>query len=259
MNRLIAYGCSWTLGEGCDSEIENKLFDSELVEFRNIHSWPNLLANKLNINKSINNGVSGNSNINIFNKIVRDIESSKITQSDFVCIMFSSSLRDRVPFLPEGEWISNSVKHLLQSPDNFYNSYNTVGDSIKFNKFLTDYKKFFVTNLFTNDYYNIVNQNYIIFLQKLLNEYNIKYLMLESFESMINYPLVNNYMNLIDIDIIYGNLKKTMRDVLNEYNDAGIWETPQDYDLHATQHPNKYGYELISNNMYDFIKSNNII
>jgi len=259
MNRLIAYGCSWTSGEGCDSDIESTLTNDELLKFRNENSWPYFLSKKLNIHEYINNGISGNSNIKIFNKIVNDIESNKIDSGDFICIMFSSSLRDTVPFLPDGEWISNSVKHLIQTPDNFYNSYNQVGNSSIFNKFLSNYKKFFITNLFTSDYYNIVNQNYIIFLQKLLNEYDIKYIMMESFEPMLEYPLKNDYLKLINTDKIYGKLKTTFRDVLNMYDSKDIWERGYNYDTVATQHPNKIGYNLISDKLFEFIKDNTIL
>ena len=259
MNRLIAYGCSWTSGEGCDSDIESTLTNDKLLKFRNKNSWPYFLSKKLNIHEYINNGISGNSNIKIFNQIINEIETKKINSNDFICIMFSSSLRDNVPFLPEGEWVSNSVKHLIQTPDNFYNSYNQVGSSLKFNKFLSNYKKFFLTNLFTSDYYNIVNQNYIIFLQKILDEYGIRYIMMESFESMIHYPLNNDYINLINFKTIYGNLKTTFRDVLNTYDNKDIWERPHEYDILATQHPNKFGYEIISNTLFEFIKKNNIL
>jgi hypothetical protein len=69
---LHAYGDSWTEGEGCDLEIESTLKNQELIIYRNQNSWVKLLANKIGIDCK-NNGVSGNSNNNIFNKIVLDI------------------------------------------------------------------------------------------------------------------------------------------------------------------------------------------
>jgi len=155
--------------------------------------------------------------------------------------------------------VSWSVKHLLERPDRFYNSYDEHGVSPKFNKFLSDYKKFFVTELFTQDYYNITNQNYIIFLQKLFRHYNIKYIMMESFEKMVQVPLKNDFTNQIDKSTIFGELEYTFRELLNNTNRKDIWEHLDRYDTRATQHPNKEGYKIISDELYQFIKQNKIL
>lgn len=257
MERLIAYGCSWTEGEGCDLNIEKTLSRNEQKKFRNSNSWPLFLSKKLNIKSCINKGISSCSNRKIFNDIISDVENKNITSDDFVCIMFSSSLRDYVPFLPNGEWISWSVKHLINTPDKFYNSYHGV--SAEFNDFLSDYKKFFITNLFSQDYYNFVNQNYIIFLQKLFKHYKIKYIMLESFDTMLHPPLKNNFTYLIDYSTIFGKLETTTREMLKKTKRTDIWEVEQNYDIVSTQHPNKKGYEIIANELYNFIIKNNII
>jgi len=104
MNRLVAYGCSWTEGEGADVSIELNLSPNEKRKFRNENSWPKFLSDKLDIPKCLNRGISGNSNRKMFNDIVKDIENGNVTSDDFVCVMFSSSLRDYVPYLPQGEW-----------------------------------------------------------------------------------------------------------------------------------------------------------
>ena len=259
MNRLVAYGCSWTEGEGSDVSIEKFLSPNEKRVFRNENSWPSVLANKLNIPNTLNRGVSGNSNRKMFNDIIKDIENGNVTSSDFVSIMFSSSLRDYVPYLQDGEWVSWSVKHLLETPDRFYDSYDEHGHSSTFNEFLSNYKKFFITDLFNQDYYNLKNQNYIIFLQKLLNHYNIKYIMMESFEKMVQPPLKNDYLKLIDTVPIFGNLKTTFREILNKLDRNDIWEHVERYDTRATQHPNKEGYKIIADELYQFINKNNIL
>ena len=63
---LRAYGDSWTVGQGCNRLIEDKLDKEEKILFQKNHSWVNLLAKKFGV-ESINNGVSGNSNFKIFN------------------------------------------------------------------------------------------------------------------------------------------------------------------------------------------------
>ena len=259
MKRLVAYGCSWTEGEGSDVSIESTLSPNEKRIFRNTNSWPQKLADLLDIATTINRGVSGNSNRKIFNDIIKDVENENVTSDDFVCIMFSSSLRDYVPFLPQGEWVSWSVKHLLETPDRFYNSYDEHGVSSSFNNFLSKYKRFFVTNLFNQEYYNMVNQNYIIFLQKLFEEYDIKYMMCESFEYMVQPPLNSDFTEHIHTNTIFGELKLTLRDLLNELNRKDIWEHVDRYDTRATQHPNKEGYKIIADELFNFIKSNKVI
>jgi hypothetical protein len=251
---LHAYGCSWTAGEGCDVKQESTLRNQDLILFRNQHSWVNILANKLGI-PSKNNGISGNANNKIFNQIVADIQDERIKNDDLVVIMWSSSLRDYVPFLPKGEWISWSVNHLLQSPEKFIESYKS--SNIKYSDFLADYKDFFILNLFNEEYYNIVNQNYIIFIQKLLNYYGIKYVMCDAFEPMITN---SEYNGLINTTNYWEFGIKTFRDLLNNTNRLDIWEhTDVNFKTKATQHPNKEGYNLISEEIYNYIVNNNIL
>ncbi len=76
-----------------------------------------------------------------------------IQEDDFVVIMWSSSLRDIVPFLPKNEWVSWSVKHLVELPHKFIESYQSENE--KYNNFLYSFKELFITDLFNQNYYNI--------------------------------------------------------------------------------------------------------
>jgi hypothetical protein len=255
---LHGYGCSWTQGEGSDVSVESTLKNEDLNQFRNEHSWLKILANKIGIDCR-NNGVSGNSNNNIFNKIVLDITDGIIKSDDLVMIMWSSSLRDSVTFLPNGEWVSWSVKHLIQSPEKFVNSFKN--DDNVYTEFIMKYKNFFVSELFNQNYYNIVNQNYIVFIQKLLNHYGIKYIMCDSFEPMlIDLHKKDDVTHTIDKSTYWGFKRETFRDFLNKTNRLDIWEHQDTtYNTRATQHPNKIGYNLISQELYNYIVDNNII
>ena len=136
--KLHAYGCSWTEGNGADLLIENELpTPVEKTKFRNEHSWVKHLGEKLNLPVE-NNGVGGNANLKIFNKVVEDVRSGKISKDDFVVVMWSSSLRDYVPFLPTGEWISWSIKSLALRPERFITSYRS--EDKKYDNFLESYK-----------------------------------------------------------------------------------------------------------------------
>lgn len=255
---LHGYGCSWTEGEGSDSEIEKTLKNEQLNLFRNSHSWVKIVSDKLNC-EWINNGISGNSNSAIFNGVINDVIDGKIKKDDLVAIMWSSSLRDVVPFLPKNEWVSWSVKHLLESPHKFINSYESDNDV--YNNFLTKYKDFFIVNLFNQNYYNIVNQNYIIFLQKMFEEYGIKYFMCDAFESTImDLQSADDVRYLIKDKNYWGFDKITFRDFLNKTNRLNIWEHQNaNFQTRATQHPNSLGYNLISEEIYNYIIKNNII
>ena len=239
---LHAYGDSWTEGQGTTEDRK---------EWKT-HSWVKIVSDKLGATSN-NNGISGNSNLNIFNKVVDDLIEDKIKENDIVVVMWSSSLRDLVPFLPKNEWVSWSVKHLVEYPHKFVESYQSENE--KYNNFLYSFKELFITDLFNQNYYNIVNQNYIIFLQKMFEFYKIKYVMFDAFESMItDLDRKDSKVEIINQNYYWGFNKKTIRDLLNSTNRDDIWEHIENYKDRPTQHPNIEGYRLISEIIYDFIK-----
>lgn len=239
--KLHAYGDSWTEGQGTvDDRKEWKK-----------HSWVKLLSDKFKV-KSNNNGVSGSSNLKIFNKVVSDIRNNKIKKNDLVVIMWSSSLRDSVPFLPKNEWVSWSVKHLVELPHKFIESYKSENE--KYDNFLSSFKEHFLLNLFNQNYYNIVNQNYIVFIQKLLEFYEVKYVMCDAFEEMIlNLNEDDDKTSSIDKKYYWGFGNRTIRDFLNDTNRDDIWEHIDNFKTRPTQHPNIEGYKLIYQELYKFI------
>ena len=239
---LHAYGDSWTEGQGTTEDRQQW----------KTHSWVKIVSDRLGV-APINNGISGNSNLNIFNKVVDDLIEDKIKENDIVVVMWSSSLRDLVPFLPKNEWVSWSVKHLVEYPHKFVESYQSENE--KYNNFLYSFKELFITDLFNQNYYNIVNQNYIIFLQKMFEFYKIKYVMFDAFESMINdLDKKDSKLEIINQNYYWEFNKKTIRDLLNSTNRDDIWEHTENYKDRPTQHPNIEGYRLISEIIYDFIK-----
>lgn len=251
---LHAYGDSWTEGEGCNIDKEKTLRNQELIIYRNKHSWVNSLAENLNI-KWINNGKSGNPNSIIFNSIIDDVTNGRIKKDDLVGIMWSSSLRDYASFLPRQQWVSWSVKHLIERPDKFINSYQSNNET--YDSFLKEYKNFFLENLFNQSYYNIVNQNYILFLQRLFEFYGIKYFMVDAFDKMIDVSKLNktdNYLNLINKKQYWQFTKLSMRDYLEKTN-TDCFENIDE----PGKHPNSLGYNLISQELYNYIVKNNII
>ena len=253
---LHAYGDSWTEGEGCDLEIESTLKNQELIIYRNQNSWVKSLADKLNL-QWINNGKSGNPNSVIFNSIIDDVTNDRIKKGDLVIILWSSSLRDYAAFLPRQQWVSWSVKHLVNLPEKFINSYKSHNET--YDSFLREYKSFFLDNLFNQNYYNIVNQNYIIFLQKLFEFYGIKYVMADAFDMMVVNPNEKDDIGgMIKTKYYWEYRKKTMRDFLQETK-LDCFEDIKMISKNPAQHPNIMGYNLISVEFNNYIVKNNII
>lgn len=249
---LHAYGDSWTEGEGCNLNEEVKLKNQELTIYRNQHSWVSLLADKLQL-KWINNGKSGNPNAVIFNQIIDDVKNGRIKKGDFVVVLWSSSLRDYAAFLPRQQWVSWSVKHLINLPEKFIKSYKS-NDS-EYDLFLSEYKSFFLSKMFNQNYYNIVNQNYIIFLQKLLEYYGVKYIMADAFDKMIiDLNFADDLTHLIDNSIYWNFMNKTFRDFLIE-SKTECFEAIDS----CGKHPNSLGYKLISEEFYNYIVKNKIL
>jgi hypothetical protein len=253
---LHAYGDSWTEGEGCDLEIESTLKNQELIIYRNQNSWVKLLADKLNL-QWINNGKSGNPNSVIFNSIIDDVTNDRIKKGDLVIVLWSSSLRDYAAFLPRQQWVSWSVKHLVNLPEKFINSYKSHNET--YDSFLREYKSFFLDNLFNQNYYNIVNQNYIIFLQKLFEFYGITYIMADAFDMMVVDPNEKDDVSgMIKTKHYWEYRKKTMRDFLQETK-LDCFEDIKMMSKNPAQHPNILGYNLISVEFNNYIVKNNII
>lgn len=264
--KLYAYGCSWTEGNGADLDVENQLpTPQEKTEFRNQHSWVKHLGEKLNLEVE-NNGVGGNANLKIFNKVVEDVRTGKISEGDFVVVMWSSSLRDYVPFLPTGEWISWSIKSLALRPERFITSYKS--EDKKYDNFLESYKGFFLANLYNENYYAIVNQNYIMFLQQMFLDYGIKYIFCDAFESMIR-PMreIDDKTFLIDPVYYFGfkhnrNTNKTFHQLLTNLNKSTVWEKTEGIPsivVETSKHPNIQGYQYIADELYKFIHERNIL
>ena len=251
---LHAYGDSWTEGEGCNIKKEKTLKNQDLIIYRNNHSWVKSLAERLDINW-VNNGKSGNPNSVIFNSVIDDVTTGRIKSGDIISIMWSSSLRDYAAFLPRQQWVSWSIKHLLNRPDKFVESYKS--NNTTYDSFLQEYKSFFLENLFNQTYYNIVNQNYIIFLEKLLKFYNIKYFMSDAFDKMVDIEQLNpidNYLDLINKNTYWNFGSKTIREFLEETETDCFEDTNE-----SGKHPNAFGYNLISQELYNYILKNNII
>jgi len=256
--KLFTYGDSWTEGQGVsplkESSIETR---EERKKFRNDRSWPAKLSKLLGVNHE-NQSLSGSDNNTIFNQVIVDVKSKKITSGDLVIIMWSSSLRDEVPFFPNKEWHTWGLNYISNNHKHNWFIKNDLTNNPTYNGFLIDFKEFFINELYTQDYYNIVNQNYILFIQKLCDYYQINYIFCDAFDKMIdNIKQENNKTHLINKECYWGFTIKTFKDFLISTGQKNVWET-NNFDIKNVpgMHPSELGYKIIADELFLFLTNN---
>ena len=261
--KLFAFGDSWTEGVGFDFNLEKNITDNEeKTRLRNENSWPKFLSDLLKI-KFQNFGCGASSNKLIFDCVCGCLKNNTFQENDLVVIMWSSSLRDDVSFFPSEDWFFwgkryITKKHILK---NIISSEKK--SNLKYSRVLKEYKEFFFDQLFTDSYYQIINQNYILFIQFMLDNLGVKYVFCDAFDNMI----FNNIENTIDkSDLInknnyWGFKDKTFKDFLIETNNPYVWEGNFIWNEEIIEgvHPNKNGYKLIANELFKFILDNKIL
>ncbi len=259
--RLYTFGDSWTEGVGGNIDMESKLTtDLEKTQFRNQLSWSNVLSRLLNI-PHVNYGEAGSSNKQIFDRIVDFVKTYKIAQNDLVVVMWSSTLRDSVPFFPTDEWHVWGVKYLEETHKTKWFTHNKFSKNPTYNDFLINFKEFFLSELYTQQYYNIINQNYILFIQSLFEYYGINYVFCDAFDKMIDGIYSNeDKTSHINKSNYWGFGNQTFKEFLTNTNDRNVWETPQ-YSIHNVpgMHPSQIGYKLIGEELFRFISNSDII
>lgn len=89
MAKIIAFGCSFTFGEGLDDSFSDVEFP-ELLKFSN-HAYPNILSNALGM-QCINLAYPGSSN----KKILRNILEYKFDKADIAIVMWTTPARSTI-------------------------------------------------------------------------------------------------------------------------------------------------------------------
>ena len=133
MQKLIAFGDSWTAGHGVEKEIKFKEDISPpkfVKKLREQNSWVRWLADLMNV-PFVNMGVCGFGNEYIFESVKSNLK--YINKNDLIIIVFSYPYRYK--------------KHNIYTPEELF---------IKFEKLLKDYRRFY----FNGFYPFIENQNY---------------------------------------------------------------------------------------------------
>ena len=260
--KLFTFGDSWTEGVGGNLNEENTTdILEEKTEIRKKYSWPKQLSDMLNVHYD-NYGVGGASNQIIFNSICKLLSSDEIKKDDFVIVMWTSPLRDIHPFFPSEDEFHFWGKKYTEKKylyDRIFS--HSVGQNPKYDKLKKTYKEFYISNLMNDTYYDIVNQNYIIYLQYMFNELGIRFLFGDAFDFMVSPKVFKQVDKSIHINKKhYWNFStKTFRDILIETDRADVWEDNRKFINTPGKHPNSNGYKLISNELYNWIIKENLL
>lgn len=283
--RIFCFGDSFTVGEGANLPLQKEIelmFNqdgpsrrkaAEIVsEINKKLSWSKHVGDKFGIWVA-NYGETGCSNNKIFNNIfTAEAMHGGFTPNDLVIIMWSSSVRDKLSWFPNifsdhgpvgAGW---SLKELIQE-----NSSETFGiryftETIekkeqeyvesKLAPFLQEYFKTYITSLHTEEYYNLLNLNYIKLLQDYFKFNNIPYIMVDAFECMNSFKTKKDvrWANYIDTEYYFGEGNTTVWDELDKIG-GDVWEDAElAYHPPGQRcHPNAEGYRLIGEMLIQFI------
>jgi len=261
--KLFTFGDSWTEGVGGNIEEERALdIPEQQTIIRQKYCWPKHLSELLKC-EVVNYGVGAFSNNTIFNSICYQLKNEIITQDDFVVIMWSSSLRDQLPFFPNEDSLHiwgqryKSKQHLIK-----YIFDGIISNNIKYNRVEKNFREYYITNLFSDSYYNIINQNYILHLQFIFKQMGIQYLFCDAFDNMVGKDIIGEIdnSNLIDNSRYWGYKEKTFAKFLIDLQRRDVWEDNNYWNTSTEgKHPSNNGYRLIAEELYKFILNSNLL
>ena len=260
--KLFTFGDSWTEGIGGNIEEENTTnILEEKTKIRQKYCWPKHLSELLNTDYE-NFGVGGTSNQIIFNSVCKCLSLKKIQKDDFVIVMWTSPLRDNLPFFPVDDefhfWSKRYVdkKYLYDKVFSY-----EKGKNEKYDKLKKEYKEFYIFNLMNDTYYDIVNQNYSIYLQYMFTELGIRFLFVDAFDIMVTPKIIKEVdkTTIIRKEHYWNFSTKTCKDLLIETDRADVWQDYRKFTSTAGKHPSNNGYKMIAQNLYTWIIKENLL
>tara|TARA_Y100000034_G_scaffold132046_1_gene194136 strand:- start:154 stop:972 length:819 start_codon:yes stop_codon:yes gene_type:complete len=265
---IYSFGDSFTVGLGADrvweesqlmghpdwdtmTEDEKGTQRIKVENFRNENSFTTQFANKVG-EKLWNLGMSGCSNAYIFNKIFEF--GHRFIQDDLVLIGFTSSIRDSPKYFPYKIFGPNGPQmapnlDVLKDMVEFKVAEQMEKDYIEESmEFFKEYSRFYLTEMFDEQYYEIINYNIIVFLQKYFEYKKVNYIMLDAFDHMVT----KKYKH-IDTKYYWNFNKKTIYTYLKSFNDESLLEVPgyNDYDQ-VPRHPSVEGHKIFAEELYKF-------
>jgi len=278
VKRLITFGDSFTEGEGAwleKTDLIEKLYKDrhegrlEVAKFNSKYSWPTVLGRTLGIEEVENYGSCGSNNSRIFNKVFEFDRDATINENDLVVVMWSSCLREKLPFFPhlyqeQGPvglgWSLNEVFEAY-GEDNFLTRYYKGEESsIDYTRstlqpFMKTFFKKYLTDSYDANYYNILNFNFVFFLQEFFKYKKCKYIFIDAFESMNSLNTDYEKWDKINKRCYWEFGKNTAWDYLNNIGGNLFENLDLSFNPPGQKcHPNRHGYELIGKELAKFYK-----
>lgn len=283
--KIFCFGDSWVEGIGSELVPGSGKLNSRYDHIKNWeyvrkkYSWPSQLQHKIgNDHKVIRIGHSGSSNYLIYKRIIDSIYSNKIQKNDLVIISLSSIIREPLNFL----YVDNIGGHDIYGFVNYSNSTlfreleHGVTPDGRGLYWVDDLSGPFrnLTQLMYKDYlvnrFNYLslyesNMNYICNLQIYFDSLGINYLFVNAFEENISADVFfYNQIKLKNWIFPHYTLQEYLLDKAKQLDSSlpySVWEDDHK-EVGPRQdgpHPNRIGYQLISDLMFDELIKRNFI
>jgi hypothetical protein len=178
---------------------------------------------------------------------------------DFILIGFTSSYRDKLPFFPDvyndnvksGFQLCMKELSLLKMGKKnifFWNSKLDKEYENNLNKFMMEYLKFYMVEVFDDSYWQIYNSNLIVYIQKYLEFKKVKYIMFDAFE-----PMLNDIPKFVNKKTYWECGEKNIHSFLKQFNDESVYEDMGHIiNKLVPKHPSRKGHKLFTEELYRF-------
>jgi len=281
MKKVISFGDSFTAGLGTDKSYEESQLGkhpdwdnwtdkeknkarNKVSKFRFENSFTKFFSDNFNIPYK-NCAQIGCNNKNILDSIFRYDSRYGFKDGDLVLISFTSSLRDKVTFIPDiindslMAGITWSVKEIVQLIEG--STRMVLKDDIakQYTEFMeSHYLPDFLSNVYDEKYYDIYNLNLVHMIQSFLKYKKVNYIMFDAFEPMFR----NEIPKQIDTKYYWEIGKKNIWSYLWDFNDERLYETDEVYftvdndrNENVHKHPSRKGHELFTKELIKFYES----
>ena len=281
MKKVISFGDSFTAGLGVDKAYEESQLGKhpgwekwteeeknkaryKVSKFRRENSFTKFFADNFNASFE-NHGEIGCNNKNILDSIFKYDSQYGFKDDDFVLISFTSSLRDKVTFIPDIindslmagiTWSVKDMVKLIEGSTKIVLKNNNAKQYVEFME--SHYLPDFLLNVYDEKYYDIYNLNLVHMIQSFLNYKKVNYIMIDAFEPMFK----NEIPKQIDTKYYWEIGKKNIWSYLKDFNDERLYETDEVYftvgndkNDNVHKHPSRKGHELFTQELVRFYES----
>lgn len=292
IKEIIAFGDSWTMGEGWVDHSEERVAikkrewdtqiykdeSSKIIQIRNEHSWVRLLADEYGVKWS-NFGNSGGSNRAMLDRFWDIIMTPNVLNSDnkpLIIIMFSSFMRDSLDIFPtpwENAFLGWSYDEFKDNPDFYTQPFeqrlkNIYGNKVmkelapktfdyqkELKKFELTYRKKYIVDIFEESFLEHANVNYVNLLHDVCKYFDIPLIMCNAFETVIkDRPQYKKFK----FKNYFLQNSSMYHELIKEDNYQDLFQKPitSEFQNLMGQHPNFNGYKKITEYLKDFIEKN---